>query len=128
VSIDVVAVDLTPLVTMSKQSPEKLLEDNTLHRLVSVLLNEKNAKKSDKDTKLDVLNIFANVAGADNKQCSAEVRVALGGISEWFDEYIGTEEADPAQVSFSRNTQIIFRVWKLIILIAVFLTKSFSFN
>jgi hypothetical protein len=98
VSIDVVAVDLTPLVTMSKQSPEKLLEDNTLHRLVSVLLNEKNAKKSDKDTKLDVLNIFANVAGADNKQCSAEVRVALGGISEWFDEYISQVRASAVSV------------------------------
>ena len=30
---------------------------------VSKLLNEKNASKSDKDTKLDVLNILANVAG-----------------------------------------------------------------
>jgi hypothetical protein len=33
-----------------------------LDRLVSVLLLEKNEKKSDKDTKLDVLNIFAKVA------------------------------------------------------------------
>ena len=31
--------------------------------LVSLLLNEKNANKSDKDTKLDVLNILANVSG-----------------------------------------------------------------
>ena len=41
-------VDLTALVTMSRASPEKFLEDNTLHRLVSTLLNEKNDKKSDK--------------------------------------------------------------------------------
>lgn len=41
-------VDLTALVTMSRSTPDKLVEDNTLHRLVSVLLNEKNDKKSDK--------------------------------------------------------------------------------
>ncbi len=41
-------VDLTALVTMSRSSPEMLIEDNTLHRLVSSLLNEKNDKKSDK--------------------------------------------------------------------------------
>ena len=41
-------VDLTALVTMSRASPEMLIEDNTLHRLVSSLLNEKNDKKSDK--------------------------------------------------------------------------------
>lgn len=32
---------------------------------VSILLNEKNMSKSDKDTKLDVLNILANVAGGE---------------------------------------------------------------
>jgi hypothetical protein len=41
-------VDLTALVTMSRSSPDKFVEDNTLHRLVSTLLNEKNDKKSDK--------------------------------------------------------------------------------
>ena len=50
-----------------------------------------------KDTKLDVLNILANVAGGSKKSI-AEVRVALGGVSEWFDEYIATEEADPGEV------------------------------
>ena len=49
------------------------------------------------DTKLDVLNILANVAGGSKKSI-AEVRVALGGVSEWFDEYIATEEADPGEV------------------------------
>jgi hypothetical protein len=48
------------------------------------------------DTKLDVLNILANVAGGD-MEAKAEVRVALGGISEWFDEYIANEESDAAQ-------------------------------
>jgi len=41
-------VDLTALVSLSRLEPDKFLEDNTLYRLVSVLLNEKNDKKSDK--------------------------------------------------------------------------------
>jgi hypothetical protein len=41
-------VDLTSLVTMSRTNPESFLEENTLHRLVMSLLNEKNDKKSDK--------------------------------------------------------------------------------
>ncbi len=41
-------VDLTPLVTMSRSDPQSFLEDNTLPRLVTALLNEKNDKKSDK--------------------------------------------------------------------------------
>lgn len=89
-------VDLTALVSMSRTSQEKFLDDNTLHRLISTLLNEKNANKSDKDTKLDVLNILGNVA-IGSKACCAEVRMALGGVSEWFDEYIATEESDPQQ-------------------------------
>jgi hypothetical protein len=44
-----------------------------------------------------VLSVLANVAGGD-KDAKAEVRVALGGISEWFDDYISTEEADPTMV------------------------------
>ena len=44
-----------------------------------------------------MLNILANVAGGSKKSI-AEVRVALGGVSEWFDEYISTEEADPGEV------------------------------
>ena len=45
-----------------------------------------------------MLNVLANVAGG-SKAAVAEVRVALQGISEWFDEYIAAEEADPSQVS-----------------------------
>jgi uncharacterized protein YaiE (UPF0345 family) len=84
-------VDLTALVTMSKSHPDKFIIDDTLHRLVSILLNEKNANKSDKDTKLDVLNILANVS-AGSPEAVAVVRVALQGISEWFDDYMASEE------------------------------------
>ena len=41
-------VDLTPLVSLSRSNPSTFLEDNTLHRLVSLLLNEKDDRKSDK--------------------------------------------------------------------------------
>jgi hypothetical protein len=89
-------VDLTSLVSMSRSDPESFLDDNTLHRLVTSLLNEKNNNKSDKDTKLDVLNILANVAVA-TKKANNEVRSALQSVSEWFDEYMAKEESTPGQ-------------------------------
>jgi len=87
-------VDLTALVSMSKNTPIKFTEDNTLERLVNSLLNEKNKNKSDNDTKLDVLNICANVAGS-SKEANAVVLNALQQVSEWFDEYIVQEEIEP---------------------------------
>lgn len=50
------------------------------------------------DTKLDVLNILANVA-TGTKSSVAEVRTALQGVSEWFDEYMAQEETTGGQVS-----------------------------
>ena len=88
-------VDLTSLVSMSKNTPEKFTEDNTLERLVGSLLNEKNNNKSDNDTKLDVLNICANVAGT-SREANAVVLNALQQVSEWFDHYITNEEIDPS--------------------------------
>ena len=82
---------MTALVSLSRTDPESFGDDNTLQRLISVLLNEKNEKKSDKDTKLDVLNIFSNVAKGSRK-VKDEVCDALANISEWFDDYIATEE------------------------------------
>jgi hypothetical protein len=89
-------VDLTALVSMSKNNPEKFLVDNTLQRLVSSLLNEKNSNKSDHDTKLDVLSILSNVAGS-SAEANDVVRQALQGVSDWFDEYIASSEMDPGQ-------------------------------
>lgn len=40
-------VDLTPLVAMSRTTPDNFLEDKTLHRLVQ-LLNEANENKSNR--------------------------------------------------------------------------------
>lgn len=41
-------VDLTPLVSLSRSDPNAFLEENTLARLVTTLLNESNDKKSSK--------------------------------------------------------------------------------
>ena len=77
-------VDLTALVSMSRSTPDKFLDDNTLQRLVTLLLNEKNKVKSDKDTKLDVLNILANVA-AGSKKAVAEVLMQMFAMTAgWF--------------------------------------------
>jgi hypothetical protein len=43
------------------------------------------------------LNILANVA-TGSKTAVAEVRTALQGVSEWFDEYMAQEETTGGQV------------------------------
>ncbi len=45
-----------------------------------------------------MLNILANVA-TGSKAAVAEVRTALQGVSEWFDEYMAQEETTGGQVS-----------------------------
>jgi hypothetical protein len=42
------------------------------------------------------LNIFANVALSS--RAVSEVRAALQGVSEWFDQYIAQEETIPGEV------------------------------
>jgi hypothetical protein len=49
-----------------------------------------------------VLNILANVASGSKKAVS-EVRAALQGISEWFDEYMSKEESTPGQVGTQKQ-------------------------
>lgn len=90
-------VDLNALVTLSKSSPRSFIDaEKTLGRIIRLLLNEQNAGKSDRDTKLDALNILANVASG-GKEAVAEVRASLQEISEWFEDYMASEEQDPDQ-------------------------------
>jgi hypothetical protein len=51
-------VDLTSLVSLSRTHPQKFIEDNTVHRLVNTLLNEKNLSKSDKVFSLRKLFLY----------------------------------------------------------------------
>ena len=54
-----------------------------------------NEGRSDKDTKLDVLAIMANLAAdTSSRRAREEIRVCLMGISEWFDSYMEQEECD----------------------------------
>lgn len=46
---------------------QEFFKDDTLHILVSKLLNCQNEQVSDKDTKLDVLAILANLVSAMNR-------------------------------------------------------------
>lgn len=91
-------VDLNALVSLSKSNPASFIDtQKTLLRIVGLLINEQNANKSDKDTKLDALNILANVAYG-GKEAIHEVRNCLQEVSEWFEDYIATEEQDPEKV------------------------------
>lgn len=57
------------------------------------------------DTKLDVLNILANVA-IGSKAAVAEARTALQGVSEWFDEYMAQEETTGGQVTYNSSFSV----------------------
>lgn len=49
------------------------------------------------------MNILANVATGSHKAVG-EVRTALQGVSEWFDQYMAQEESTPGQVDNSFQT------------------------
>eukprot|EP00614_Pseudopedinella_elastica_P023407 CAMPEP_0172629850 /NCGR_PEP_ID=MMETSP1068-20121228/170173_1 /TAXON_ID=35684 /ORGANISM="Pseudopedinella elastica, Strain CCMP716" /LENGTH=196 /DNA_ID=CAMNT_0013440505 /DNA_START=107 /DNA_END=693 /DNA_ORIENTATION=- len=85
-------VDLTSLVSISLTNPEAFLEDDVLHRMVKVLLNEQDERRSNHNTKRDVLAILAAIAKDPRQRVKDEVKMVLQGVSEWFDEYL---QADP---------------------------------
>lgn len=85
-------VDLTPLVSLSQTNPRDFLAEDTLGRMVKMLLNSTNETRSDKETRLDVLTILANLA--ENDECRESARMALQGVDQWFDEYMGREREE----------------------------------
>ncbi|CAN0044549.1 unnamed protein product [Heterosigma akashiwo] len=85
-------VDLSTLVTMSQQSPEEFLVDDTMERLVSKLLNTESDQVADKDTRLDVLTILANVAALPKRRAKEMVRDVIDGVSEWFESYMKEQD------------------------------------
>ncbi|KAH8046561.1 hypothetical protein JL722_13621 [Aureococcus anophagefferens] len=91
-------VDLTALVSLSQTSPDDFFHDDTLSRMVKLLLNAVDDTRSDKDTRLDVLTVLSNLAGAVSEDDRLEqIKMALDGINEWFDEYMAREEARIAE-------------------------------
>ncbi|KAH8068677.1 hypothetical protein JL721_6537 [Aureococcus anophagefferens] len=63
-------VDLTALVSLSQTSPDDFFHDDTLSRMVKLLLNAVDDTRSDKDTRLDVLTVLSNLAGAVSSRSS----------------------------------------------------------
>jgi hypothetical protein len=68
--------DLSALVSVSLTNGDAFLEDDTLHRMVKLLLNE-NTEASEQHTKLDVLTILANLAKSPMKHVKGEVGVLI---------------------------------------------------
>lgn len=68
--------DLSALVSVSLSNGDAFLIDDSLHRMVKLLLNE-NSDASDEHTKLDVLTILANLAKSPMKHVKAEVGVFM---------------------------------------------------
>uniref|UniRef100_A0A7S1TRP6 U-box domain-containing protein n=1 Tax=Phaeomonas parva TaxID=124430 RepID=A0A7S1TRP6_9STRA len=88
-------VDLTALLSLSQTAPEQFFEDNVAHLLVSKLLNNADERRSDKDTKLDVLTILGNLATMKERRYKDEIRMVLQGVNKWFDDYLFSEEVRP---------------------------------
>lgn len=83
-------VDLTALVSLSQTAPQDFFADDTLPRMVTLLLNAESDRKADKDTRLDVLTILANLSKEDGKR-KDNIREALDGVNDWFDAFLAKE-------------------------------------
>eukprot|EP00617_Octactis_speculum_P020116 CAMPEP_0185769624 /NCGR_PEP_ID=MMETSP1174-20130828/55055_1 /TAXON_ID=35687 /ORGANISM="Dictyocha speculum, Strain CCMP1381" /LENGTH=465 /DNA_ID=CAMNT_0028454763 /DNA_START=6 /DNA_END=1400 /DNA_ORIENTATION=+ len=88
-------MDLSTLVTLSRDNPISIVQENGLmEKMISKVLNVKDSKLIDKDARLDVLLVLANVARTNDDECKAKVRMALQSVSSWFDTYLKQEEGD----------------------------------
>jgi len=52
----------------------------------------KDSRRFDKDTRLDVLLVLANVAAKDCEHARERVRRVLAGVTDWFEAYLRVEE------------------------------------
>ena len=86
-------VDLTALVSLSQTSPEDFYEDDTLSRMVKLLLNAESDKKADKDTRLDVLTILSNLAASSEGKRRDDIREALDGVNDFMERYLEKESS-----------------------------------
>ena len=84
-------VDLTALVSLSQTSPDDFYEDDTLARMVKLLLNAESDKKADKDTRLDVLTILSNLAASSEGKRRDDIREALDGVNDFMEQYLEKE-------------------------------------
>ena len=86
-------VDLTALVSLSQTSPDDFYEDDTLSRMVKLLLNAESDKKADKDTRLDVLTILSNLAATSEGKRRDDIREALDNVNDFMEKYLEKESS-----------------------------------
>ena len=81
------------LVSLSQTSPDDFYEDDTLSRMVKLLLNAESDKKADKDTRLDVLTILSNLAASSEGKRRDDIREALDGVNDFMERYLEKESS-----------------------------------
>lgn len=87
--------NLEQLVALSRDAPLAILNEvGLLNMMVDKCLNaEKSSKRVDKDTRLDVLVILANIAKLEDVFVKEKVQKVLAGVSSWFEKYVEETEA-----------------------------------
>lgn len=77
-------VDLSALVTMSRDHPQAILDEfGLLNQMVGKVLNAPDAStRIDKDTRLDVLLIFGNLCLYGDEFAREKTKKVLAGVSE----------------------------------------------
>jgi len=93
-------IDLSGLVALSLDNPTAVSDEKGLmQKMVTLVLNSTNEgrrRNVDKRARLDVLKILGHVALTTDAAVKADVRAALDGASDWFDDYVADEGDDVA--------------------------------
>lgn len=96
-------VDLSSLVTLSRDDPDAILQElGLLNKMVEKVLNadasKAAGKRVSKSTRLDLLLILANCCRYSEDEFATEhIRKVLGGVSTWFEAYLEQHEASPSR-------------------------------
>lgn len=111
--------DVSSFVALSKSYPKKLFENNTLQQLLVVLLNEPDIRISNKATKLQILEIFINVAKSSRVN-RIQLRLILQSNHEWFTDDVEYDTKYEGEIVPERDllliklTKTVFSIcWKI---------------
>jgi len=120
-------VDLSALVTMSRDKPEDILNEiGLLNKMVEKVLNAptKN-KRIDRDTRLDVLTILGNLSKGD-EWAKEKIKKVLQGVSSWFEKYVAMMEgADATPAVDEDGNRESPELYKAMLLV---LARTFDYN
>lgn len=93
-----VPVDLSALVSLSRNNPQAIFDEvGLLNTMVERVLNSKNENRMDKDCRLDVLLILANLAKDQDEFNKEKIRNVVQGLSTLFEGYLDKHEASPSR-------------------------------